>query len=154
MKYKVLVYGLTGDCPAIKLATKHVNHQGYWCCWFCLTEGIHIGHKRQHYFNDKPILRSVNEYSHYSKEAERLNKNIFGHLGISPLTPIFDIPLPRCIVLDYMHVSLLRHTRTVIQYVYRNYLKPKQRNELDKLFRHQPFPHFFNRKMRPVSDFS
>ncbi|CAM4985710.1 unnamed protein product [Rotaria socialis] len=152
--YKIVIYGLTGDCPAIKLATKHVNHQGYWCCWFCYTKGIHEDKKRQYYFENKLSLRSSSEYSYYSKEAQRTNTNIFGHLGVSPFTTVFDVPLPRCLIIDYMHVSLLSHTKTVIQYLYKNYLKPRERNELDELFRTQSFPHFFNRKMRPAKEFS
>ncbi|CAF2997279.1 unnamed protein product [Rotaria socialis] len=115
--YKIVIYGLTGDCPAIKLATKHVNHQGYWCCWFCYTKGIHEDKKRQYYFENKLSLRSSSEYSYYSKEAQRTNTNIFGHLGVSPFTTVFDVPLPRCLIIDYMHVSLLRHTKAVIQYL-------------------------------------
>ncbi|CAF4199657.1 unnamed protein product [Rotaria socialis] len=95
INYKIIVYGLAGDCPAIKLATKHISHQGYICCWLCYTH-----------------------------------------------------------VIDYMHVSLLRHTRTIIQYIYQEILKPKQRDELDDLFRHQAFPHHVNRKMCCVKDFS
>ena len=117
INYKIHVYGLSGDCPAIKLATKHVNHQGYWCCWFCYKRGAHIDNKRQYYFEKRLILRSTTEYAHYSREAERSNKNIFGHLGVSPLSLILDISLPRCLVIDYMHVSLLRHTRTVLFYM-------------------------------------
>ncbi|CAM2728584.1 unnamed protein product [Rotaria socialis] len=154
INYKILIYGITGDCPAIKLAIKHVNHQGYWCCWFCYIHGVHIHHKRQYYFKKELALRSAAEYALYSHEAEETKTNIYGHLGVSPLSVIIDVPLPRCLVIDYMHVSLLRHTRTVIQYIYGNFLKPKQREELDELFRNQPFPHFFNRKMRPVKEFS
>ncbi|CAF4344652.1 unnamed protein product [Rotaria socialis] len=95
INYKIIVYGLAGDCPAIKLPTKHISHQGYICCWLCYTH-----------------------------------------------------------VIDYMHVSLLRHTRTIIQYIYQEILKPKQRDELDDLFRHQAFPHHVNRKMCCVKDFS
>ncbi|CAF2091361.1 unnamed protein product, partial [Rotaria magnacalcarata] len=154
INYKILIYGITGDCPAIKLAIKHVNHQGYWCCWFCYIRGVHIHHKRQYYFKKELALRSTAEYALYSHGAEETKTNIYGHLGVSPLSLIIDVPLPRCLVIDYMHVSLLRHTRTVIQYIYGNFLKPKQREELDELFRNQPFPHFFNRKMRPVKEFS
>ncbi|CAF4453987.1 unnamed protein product [Rotaria magnacalcarata] len=154
INYKILIYGLTGDCPAIKLAIKHVNHQGYWCCWFCYIRGVHIHHKRQYYFKKELALRSAAEYALYSHEAEETKTNIYGHLGVSPLSVIIDVPLPRCLVINYMHVSLLRHTRTVIQYIYGKFLKPKQREELDEVFRNQPFPHFFNRKMRPVKEFS
>ncbi|CAF3198441.1 unnamed protein product [Rotaria socialis] len=154
INYKIIVYGLTGDCPAIKLATKHISHQGYLCCWFCYIHGIHVDNKRQYYFEKKIILRSETEYEFYSKEAEKTKTNIYGHLGRSPFSVVFDIHLPRCIVIDYMHVSLLRHTRTIIQYLYQKFLKPKQRDELDDLFRHQAFPHNFNRKMRCVKDFS
>lgn len=154
MNYKIFVYGLTGDCPAIKLATKHVNHQGYWCCWFCYTKGVHVEKKRQYYFEHQVPLRSVAEYKHYSKEAQAKHKNILGHLGDSPLSIVLDVALPQCIVIDYMHVSLLRHTRTIIHYLYHKYLKPKERDEFDRLLLHQCFPHNFNRKLRPVKEFS
>ncbi|CAF3394515.1 unnamed protein product [Rotaria socialis] len=154
INYTVLIYGLTGDCPAIKLATKHVNHQGYWCCWMCFIKGIHTKTKRQYYFEKNLVLRSIAEYETYSKEAQRKKKKIFGHLGCSPFATIVDVPLPQCIVIDYMHVSLLRHMRTVIQYLYQKYLKPKDRDEIDQLFHKQRFPHFFNRKMRPIKEMS
>ena len=154
MKYQILVYGLTGDCPALKLILKHVNHQGYWPCWFCFLRGVHVGNKRQYYFEERIDFRSASEYEYYSKQAQLQKKNILGHLGASPLFGILDNPLPHCIVIDYMHVSLLRHTRTVIQYLYQKVLKPKQRNELDELLRRQAFPHCFNRRLRPVKEFS
>ncbi|CAF4476027.1 unnamed protein product [Rotaria socialis] len=136
INYKIIVYGLAGDCPAIKLATKHISHQGYICCWLCYTHGIH----------------KLN--MNFIQKKQKKQKNIYGHLGRSPFSVVFDIPLPRCIVIDYMHVSLLRHTRTIIQYIYQEILKPKQRDELDDLFRHQAFPHHVNRKMCCVKDFS
>ena len=116
--------------------------------------GVHVGNKRQYYFEERIEFRSALEYKYYSKQASLEQKNLFGHLGASPLFDILDNPLPHSIVIDYMHVSLLRHTRTVIQYLYHKVLKPKQRNELDELFRRQAFPHCFNRRLRPVKEFS
>lgn len=152
--YHLCIYGITGDCPALKLILKHVNHQGYWCCWICFVKGTHVGNKRQYYFEEDVALRASLDYQTHSIQAATEKRNVFGHLGISPLFGIIDTPLPYGIVIDYMHVSLLRHTKTVLYYVYNKILKPKQRNELDELLRCQSFPHFFNRKMRAIKDFA
>ena len=133
---------------------KHVNHQGYWCCWICFLKGVHVGNKRQYYFEEKVALRTPLDYLRFSIEAEEKDRNIFGHQGMSPLIDILDVSLPHSIVIDYMHVSLLRHVKTVIHYLYEKVLKPKERQQLDESLRRQPFPHLFNRKMRAVKDFA
>ncbi|CAM4924481.1 unnamed protein product [Rotaria socialis] len=45
INYKIIVYGLAGDCPAIKLATKHISHQGYICCWLCYTHACGFSYR-------------------------------------------------------------------------------------------------------------
>jgi hypothetical protein len=79
--------------------------------------------------------------------------NIDGHLGTSVLTDILDVPLPHAIMIDYLHVTLLRHTKTMIQELYSR-LKPCQREQVDVRLNQQTFPHFFNRRMRPLKDLS
>lgn len=73
--------------------------------------------------------------------------------GISILQDILDVPLPHAILIDYQHVSLLRHTKTVLYAIYKQ-LKPSARERLNQKLKHQSFPHFFNRKMKPFEEFS
>ena len=39
--YKVILYGVIGDCPAIKLILNMVGHTSYYCCFYCYTKCIH-----------------------------------------------------------------------------------------------------------------
>lgn len=69
------------------------------------------------------------------------------------LHDLLDIPLPFSIITDYLYVSLLRHTKGIVRQIYSK-LSPHERIELDAGLREQKFPHFFSRRLRPVSDFS
>lgn len=88
-----------------------------------------------------------------SREAELNNENIFGHLGVSILDKITDVPLPRALIVDYAHVSLLRHFRDVIQTITSS-IKPALRKQIDQSLRGQVFPHFSMKKMRGIVDLS
>lgn len=156
IKCKIFFYGIVGDCPALKLILEINGHNGYFCCFYCYIEGVHVGGrhgKRQYYYQDDVQLRTAKTYELESIEAAETSKKVFGHLGRSILHDLLDIPLPYSIIADYLHVTLLRHTRGIIKQIYSN-LSPSQRIEFDAGLREQKFPHFFNRKLRPVSDFS
>ena len=86
-------------------------------------------------------------------KRKQLAFNIDGHLGTSILAEILDVPLPNAIMIDYLHVTLLRHAKTIIQDLYSR-LKPAQREQIDIRLKRQRFPHFFNRRMRPLKDLS
>ncbi|CAF4978365.1 unnamed protein product, partial [Rotaria magnacalcarata] len=86
-----------------------------------------------------------------SIRAVETSSNVYGHLGRSLLHDLLDVPLPNSIIVDYLHVSLLRHTRAIIQQVYAQ-LSPLERTKFDSGLRGQRFPHFFNRKLRAVCD--
>ncbi|CAF3124002.1 unnamed protein product [Rotaria sp. Silwood2] len=149
-KWFLYFVGIIGDCPALKLALNHIGNNGYHCCWFCKIEGIHIGKKRQYPFEETPTMRSINSYINESKEAEVNGTNVNGHLGISFFNEILDVPLPHGILMDYMHITLLRHTRCVVLQIYQSF-SPKIRIEIDNKLRFQKFPHTFNRKLRPIN---
>jgi hypothetical protein len=146
----VYFLGIIADCPAMKLALDHIGNNGYHSCWFCKIEGVHVGNKRQYHFEEAPHMRSIKSYANESKEAEVKGANINGHLGVSIFHEILDIPLPHSILIDYMHVTLLRHTRGVVLQIYES-ITPKKRSEIDNKLRCQPFPHTFNRKLRPIN---
>lgn len=73
---------------------------------------------------------------------------------MSILHNILDVPLPYAVLIDYQHATLLRHTKTVLSYIYNKHLKPPHRKQLDNKLKNQPFPHFFHRQMKSFQDFS
>lgn len=153
---RVFFYGILGDCPALKIILEFIGHTGYHSCFFCYIHGIHIGGrggKRQYYHETYINLREEKSYALESIKAAETSSNIYGHLGRSMLHDLLDVPLPHSIIVDYLHVSLLRHTRAIVQQIYKK-LTPLQRMNFDTCLRQQRFPHFFNRKIRPVCDFS
>ncbi|CAF1278892.1 unnamed protein product [Rotaria sordida] len=123
-----------------------------------LTEmqGLHVGGrggKRQYYYEDGIQFRDSKSYVLESVKAAETSSNVFGHLGRSILHDLLDVPLPYSIISDYLHVSLLRHTRVIVKQIYSSLL-PQERSEFDARLLAQKFPHFFNRKLRAVGDFS
>jgi hypothetical protein len=149
------VFGCIADSPGLKLMANMIGHNGYFPCFYCHIEGEHIraASKRQYRYESTVDYRTVKSFNIYSREAQATNKNIFGHLGISILDEIVDVPLPHSIIIDYAHVSLLRHFRDIVRTVVSSLL-PAIREKIDFSLRSQRFPHFFNRKMRGVTDFS
>ncbi|CAF2789815.1 unnamed protein product [Rotaria sp. Silwood2] len=149
-RWFIYFIGVICDCPAMKLILNHIGNNGYYSCWYCKISGIHISNKRQYYFEEAPIMRTIDSYVNESMKAEETRENINGHLGMSILHQILDIRLPDSIMMDYMHITLLRHTRVVAQQLYSS-LTRQERTELDNRIRLQQFPHTFHRKMRPIS---
>lgn len=157
------------------MITNFINHNGYFSCWYCFIEGIHIN-KRQQYYYESINLRTPSQFLKYSNEAEVTQSNIYGHWGNSILNDILDVNLPNGIVLDYLHVSLLGHGKLIISVIYKH-LKPKQREQLNIAMNNQLFPSkisfhglfhflscilillyllyldFFHRKLRSIDNF-
>ena len=132
-----------------------VGHTGYYCCFFCFLQGIHdpTVRKRQYPYSSHVLQRTTISFQLNGERAERENRNIFGQLGTSVLAPIVDIRLPDCILIDYAHITLLRHFRDVVRTVYAS-LSPINRQQIDRSLREQQFPHYFNRKVRGINDLS
>ena len=119
----------------------------------CHLRGVHDNGKRQYRYEASIEYRSTRLYSKQSSQAEREGRSIFGHHGVSPLHTILDNPLPRSIIIDYMHATLLGHGKRMILTIY-DQVKPSQRSMIDFQLKNQPCPHFFNRRMRAISDFA
>lgn len=152
LRYKLKIFALTGDCPALKLALSFIGHGGYYCCWLCYIRGEHKNGKRQYEFEFPIVMRDRITYQEESHIAEREGINVYGHLGVSILSPILDIPLPDAIIIDYLHVTLLGHSKALILNIFHS-LKPIERVAVDSFFKKQNFPNHFNRKIRPISNF-
>ncbi|CAF1231843.1 unnamed protein product [Rotaria sordida] len=144
---------ITGDSPALRNILKFIGHGGYFCCNFCYTRGQHIERKRQYFYEKKTVLRYSSTYNKESAAAEKTKKIIYGHKGISILQNILDTKLPEAIIIDYQHVSLLRHTKTVLSTIYKQF-NPSHRRLIDIKLKNQCFPHFFNRRMIPFKNLS
>ena len=117
--FKVKVYGCIGDSPALKLMSNMIGRNGYYSCYYCDIKGIYVqkARKRQYSYTPSIKYRSVNSFYSLSREAQLKRQNIFGHLGISILENVLDVPLPHGILIDYAHVSLLRHFRDIVRVV-------------------------------------
>ncbi|CAM4944421.1 unnamed protein product [Rotaria socialis] len=152
INYKLKIYGVTDDCPVLRLILNFISHNGYYCCWLCYVPGEHISSKRQYKIELPMIMRNKSTYEDESNLAEGKNINVYGHLVVSVLSPILDIPLPDAVIIDYLHVTLLGHGKALISNLYYT-LKPIHRLEVDNRLKRQNFPHYFNRKMRPISNF-
>ena len=146
-------YGVTGDCPALRLILNFISHGGYYCCWYCYIRGEHIDGKRQYNFEEPMIMRDPDSFLDESFLAESKKLNVFGHLGQSIIQPILDVPLPNAIIADYLHVILLGHAKALMVNLYRS-LTPSERSQLDFRFKKQKFPHFFHRKLKPIGNFA
>jgi hypothetical protein len=66
---------------------------------------------------------------------------------------VLDAPLPHGILIDYQHITLLRHTKTVLNEIYKQ-IHPTDRNQFDIKMKNQSFPHYFHRKMKSFQDFA
>lgn len=152
-RYTLIIYGVTGDCPALKKILNFIGHNGYDCCWFCYVHGQHVGGKRQYFYQRPIFLRSSRNYLHDSNEACRTKSRVSGHLGKSVVQDLLDVPLPDSIVIDYLHVTLLGHVKSIAVNIY-NKLTPLQRSRFNDELKKQPFPHWFKRKFRPFNEFS
>ncbi|CAF3931397.1 unnamed protein product [Rotaria sp. Silwood1] len=132
-----------------------IGHNGYYPCFYCHIKGEHVRQvsKRQYQYEVPVHYRTIKSFSINSKEAQLNNTKVFGHLGTSILDEVFDIPLPRGLIIDYSHVSLLRHFRDVVKTISLS-LAPVIRENIDISLRAQVIHHFFNRKLRGVADFS
>ena len=132
-----------------------IGHNGYYPCFYCHIKGEHVrqASKRQYQYEVPIHYRTIKSFSINSKQAQPNNKNVFGHLGTSILDDILDIPLPHGLIVDYSHVSLLRHFRDIVKTISLS-LAPAIRENVDISLGAQVFPHFFNRRLRGVADFS
>ena len=174
--YKLIVFAVTGDCPALSLITSFINHNGYYSCWHCFIKGESLGNKRQYPYQESSI-RTPEEFSKLAAKAQRTNRNVYGHLGRSIVETLVEIPLPTSIILDYMHVTLLGHAKNIILSIYRQ-MRPAERDHFNNCLKSQRFPRkfsvifyfsfnsytylhqfhfgldFFNRKMKSIDDFA
>ncbi|CAF3787500.1 unnamed protein product [Rotaria sp. Silwood1] len=153
--FKIKVYGCIADSPALKLMANMIGHNGYYPCFYCHIKGEHVRQvsKRQYQYEVLVHYRTIKSFSINSKEAQLNNKKVLGHLGTSILDEVLDIPLPHGLIIDYSHVSLLRHFRDVVKTISLS-LAPVIRENIDISLRAQVIHHFFNRKLRGVADFS
>ena len=103
--------------------------------------------------NYQLIIARLDRFNRMGKRQKSKGQNVMGHMGTSVLEHVVDISLLDCVLIDYIHVSLLRHFRDIVRTISRS-LSPETRKNVDKLLRAQRFPHFFNRKMRGIEDFS
>ncbi|CAF4314269.1 unnamed protein product, partial [Adineta steineri] len=112
-----------------------------------------ICRKRQYPLSLPHNNRDPQNFAIQARKAQDTGEKVYGHKGESKLSEILDVLLPIGIICDYQHVTLLRHFGDVVK-VISSSLPKDTRKHIDYSLRNQPFPHFFNRKMRGIDEFS
>ncbi|CAF3742188.1 unnamed protein product [Rotaria sordida] len=79
------------------------------------------------------IMHDAAVYEEESYLAQDKQINIYGHLDVSILTSILDIPLPDAVIIDYLHSI--------------------ERLQVDSRLTKQNFSQYFNRKMKAITLF-
>lgn len=141
INHKLIIFGVTGDCPALSLIINFINHNGYFSCWFCYTKGEHRNRRRQYCYNSIE-LRTKQDFRKLSAKAEHDQLTILGHRGKSVLEGLLDVQFPNAIIIDYLHISLLGFAKSIILTIYEQ-LKPKQREIFNSQMNNQSFPRKF-----------
>ena len=128
---------------------------GYYCCFFCYIKGVHSkeAHNRQYPCCLQTQQRIQDTFLINGENVEKTSLNIFGHLGVSVLQEVIDISLPSLVLIDYAHVTLLRHFHDVLRTISSS-LSPAIREKIDISLRTQQFPHTFGRKLRGIDELS
>ncbi|CAF1377907.1 unnamed protein product, partial [Didymodactylos carnosus] len=94
----------------------------------------------------RPLVeRSSDDFKRFALEGSPQN-DCFGHYGMSVISKLYDHDLPSAIMIDHLHTSLLRQTKTIITHL-RELLSITELERLDTLLKHQSFPHTFNRRL-------
>ena len=89
--YNLKIYGITGDCPALKKILNFFGRGGYDCCWFCYLHGQYKDGKQQYQYERSIKLRSTQMYLQESYEAHRTQSRVNGHLGESIIQNLLDV---------------------------------------------------------------
>jgi hypothetical protein len=150
---RLKILAVTGDCSALKIALNFKAHNDYHCCYFCYLRGVHRDGKRQYSYECPYELRTTASFTRDASIASRFDRNERGHLGVSILAHVVDVPFPHAIIIDYAHASLLRHSKAMLSELYRR-LRPAVRGHVDLALSSQAFPHLFHRRMKALQDLS
>lgn len=154
------VLGHLADLVAKAPSVNMKQFNGEFGCSVCLHPGEMINKGRGHVrvypvYNDQPERRTHQDTLLHAMAAQQSGTAFFGVVGTSPLHRVLQIP--DSLMLDYMHLVLEGEfsRRFSIWLNPRNehgYLA-KRTAALEKKMLDISFPHDFNRKLRPISEF-
>ncbi|CAF0946406.1 unnamed protein product [Didymodactylos carnosus] len=151
VRYNVVFLGLVGDLPALSMILNFKGHTGYYACFFCFTQGEHD--RKMLYPYTRPLQkRSPQDFHRFALKGNPTN-DYYGHYGNSIISNLFEKDLPLAIMIDYLHASLLRQTKTILTHL-RDELSKSDLEELSILLKNQKFPHTFNRHLPSLSNLS
>ena len=105
----------TGDLPARAKCNQLVNHNGFYACSRCLFNGSrcpqpcgnHTLYKWIDFIRRPQQERTQKHINICARRISVVNKNVFGVIGISPLSSILSISDQS--TFDYFHLVLEIH---------------------------------------------
>ncbi|CAF4369964.1 unnamed protein product [Rotaria magnacalcarata] len=92
-------------------------------------------------------MRTLRRFAQDSLTASRLQRKEKGHVGVSVMASIMDTQLPRSIIIDYPHSSLLRHAKAMFKELYKS-LRPSDPTEIRNILFYDFVP-VFHRLLPP-----
>jgi hypothetical protein len=115
--FSVNVQLFTGDFPARAKCNQLVNHNGFYACSRCLFDGSrcpkpcasHTLYKWIDFIRTPQQQRTQQHINTCAQQISGVNKNVFGVVGISPLSSILSIPDQS--TFDYFHLVFEIHFR-------------------------------------------
>ncbi|CAF4153181.1 unnamed protein product [Rotaria sp. Silwood2] len=150
-----------GDLPARAKVNRMVNHNGFYACSRCLFEGErclypcgnHTIYKWEDFVRTAPRQRTQEHINVCAQQIDSVNKNIYGVIGVSPISSIISIPQQS--VFDYFHLVFEIHFRFLLTEWYD---RIKQNATvivlINKYLDEICYPHSFNRQPRGFQNYS
>ncbi|CAF1026745.1 unnamed protein product [Didymodactylos carnosus] len=145
--YRLKIYGITGDCPALKLILNFTGHGRYYCCWFCYLKGEHIGGKRQYRHEQEVTMNQEQEvtmngpYDQSSTSASGCNQMDKIHSLLCACDQLNSccVIYRRFIIHDQMFHSLNYHKRQnsvsyFVQYLFANDVEDRRFGSIELFF--------------------
>ncbi|CAF1297369.1 unnamed protein product [Rotaria magnacalcarata] len=161
MHFSIKIQLFSGDLPARAKVNQLSNHNGYYACSMCLFQGrrclrpcgYHTLYRWVDFIQAPQKQRTQEHINICSKRLDHVNKNLFGVIGISPISSILSIPQQS--TFDYFHLVLEVHFRYLLSEWY-SMIKQNEKalKLIDQYLDGIKYPHTFNRKPGDFSKFN
>ncbi|CAF1198932.1 unnamed protein product [Adineta steineri] len=158
--FSVHIQLITGDLPARAKCNKLVSFNGFHACTKCILRGERCElpcnkHTLYRFIDFIRIPQPKRTQEHINLCAQQINstnENVFGVIGVSPLSCILSIPDQS--TFDYFHLVLEIHLRYLLS-VWYDIIKQNTTalNFIDKCLDEISYPHSFNRRPRDFANY-
>ncbi|CAF1206432.1 unnamed protein product [Rotaria sordida] len=146
--FMIHVQLFTGDFPARAKCNQLVSHNGFYACSRCLFDGLrcskpcgkHTLYKWTDFIQRPQKQRTQQHINTCAQQISAVNTNVFGVIGISPLSSVLSIPDQSTYLLSEWH-DVLKQNPTALNFI-------------NKCLDDIKYPHTFNRRPLDFSNYT